>query len=1288
MPNISHVAKGTLAGLIAFLFASWVFFGEPVGPFWFTAESILLGAFILTMGWLVAAYSARNLRGQARQGRFAAYLGLAILALWLAVVADPVLLTAVGWTVSGLAVAALVAHADTPTARRAGRRVAARLLVGDVALWAAFVVLILGGTSSRSEIGEVSWVVPALMAIAGIVRSALVPAWRWLPLTAEAPSPVSALLHAGVVNGLGLLAVLYWGVFSSSPMVLLALVVVGGITAVLGTAAMRVRPDVKGKLASSTSAQMGYMTVQVGLGLPAFAMLHLIGHGFYKGWLFLRAGGAPRRPRTPDLSGVKVPMALMLAGISAVVIGLGVNTWVSRPVVDLVPLAVAGVTATFALCALVWPDVRTAVHSTARGRAWSMVATVAGLLAYVVALGVWVRIFEMPGVWSGAGALTLTLTVLVLGSLGMYAVSKNWLRPLVSPLVVDTATRIKGQVPPVAQTDAPSVDVAMDAASAMVGPMWPINSAVAVNPLSGLQAMAFSDAAEVAARTWGARSHMDESQYLQAMSAGRFTRDDLIAAAGGFSLPNETVADFLTRRAQWELSPQSKSNAAELLSGLSDDQIAAVLPRPSALPRTLGEQTGIGDRVSGLANAWTALANSGQPFAGGLWQTFQSDVQDLGLRGLGVAVRSLPEQPAEAVAVLLHNVVPASEQVGYLSRLVAKDPGWAAHLKQRDPGLIADLLAIRVTFDVLGSAAAGARVWSRSEQTEREWAAAELAAVVDLLGVAEAREGLEIANELLPSARVAVWQRAWEQRYRNGLMDQVSTRAGQPVERDETPTAHVIMCIDVRSERFRRHLEAQGEYDTHGFAGFFGVALRHETVSGSSSDQCPVLLKPAFTITEDDSLSNSYGTPTAIRGGLVSSTARPASAFAVAEGLGVLAGLDALAQTAAPGVWGRWRDRLQPTHRGDLHVGHLDVAGSHDTLGLGMTVEQRTAAAAGMLRALGLVENLAPVILVTGHAAKVENNAFAAAYDCGACGGNGGYVNARVMAAVVNDPRVRRRLRQEHGITIPESTVAVPAWHNTTTDQVLIEEQDVPDSHRQKVGALRADLAAAGASARAERMVELPGVSGVDARAAARRAADWAEPQPEWGLAGNAAFVIGPRAMTKGLNLSGRVFLHSYEPGLDVDGSTLELLLTAPMVVTQWINNQYYFATVDPQHFGAGDKTTHNVVGDYAVFSGAGGDLRVGLPWQGVFREQPLNEANWMHEPLRLQVVVYADPADIVTVLDQHPDVAALVANEWIALAAIAPGTGEAFALGTDLQWQPWLARSNDQAVSVMSKQG
>lgn len=467
------------------------------------------------------------------------------------------------------------------------------------------------------------------------------------------------------------------------------------------------------------------------------------------------------------------------------------------------------------------------------------------------------------------------------------------------------------------------------------------------------------------------------------------------------------------------------------------------------------------------------------------------------------------------------------------------------------------------------------------------------------------------------------------------------------------------MCIDVRSERMRRHLEATGPIATYGYAGFFGLAIRHESATGVVTDQCPVLIQPQHDV-QDARPRPRGGYAQAVRGALVSATRLPGASFAVAEGLGVLAGSDAWAQTAAPGTWGRGRDRLLAVERGTLESGLDAQAGA--------------AAVAAMFRAIGLVEDFAPVILVAGHAATVENNAFAAAYDCGACGGNGGYVNARLMAQLANDPAVRSELLLEHGIDLPAGTLALPAWHNTTTDEVVIDDADVPASHAQVVQQLRTRLAQARDGVLAERMAELPQADATSVSAAHRRASDWAQPQPEFGLAGNAAFVIGPRSITKGLNLRGRVFLHSYEPGLDVDGSILETLLTAPMVVTQWINNQYYFATVDPERFGAGDKTTHNVVGDYGVFTGAGGDLRVGLPWQSTYRRAPGGSLeDLQHEPLRLQVLVYAEPEDIDRVLADHPEVAALLANEWIFLAAIDPRTGQARALDTGLTWRDWL---------------
>jgi uncharacterized protein YbcC (UPF0753/DUF2309 family) len=198
-----------------------------------------------------------------------------------------------------------------------------------------------------------------------------------------------------------------------------------------------------------------------------------------------------------------------------------------------------------------------------------------------------------------------------------------------------------------------------------------------------------------------------------------------------------------------------------------------------------------------------------------------------------------------------------------------------------------------------------------------------------------------------------------------------------------------------------------------------------------------------------------------------------------------------------------------------------------------------------------------------------------------------------------------------------------------------------------------------------------PGRAGGLAHVADNRAADWAQPRPEWGLAGAAAIVVGPRSLTEGLDLEGRVFLQSYRPDLDLDGSALEQLLAAPVVVAQWITSQYWASLIDPVRFGAGDKTTHNVVGDgastSAVVTGARGDLRIGLPWQAVSPVAPspaagTGEDPWSettrHQPQRLLAVVYADTATIDAVLQRQPSVRRLVTGEWLVLCAVDPDSG------------------------------
>ena len=154
--------------------------------------------------------------------------------------------------------------------------------------------------------------------------------------------------------------------------------------------------------------------------------------------------------------------------------------------------------------------------------------------------------------------------------------------------------------------------------------------------------------------------------------------------------------------------------------------------------------------------------------------------------------------------------------------------------------------------------------------------------------------------------------------------------------------------------------------------------------------------------------------------------------------------------------------------------------------------------------------------------------------------------------------------------------------------------------------------------------------------------------RPEWGLAGNAAFIAAPRDRTKGLNLGGRVFLHNYNHDADTTKSTLELIMTAPMVVANWINMQYYASTVNNRLWGSGNKVTHNVVGTFGIQQGNGGDLQAGLPLQSVHDGE-----KWMHEPVRLSVFIEANRADIDAVITKHESVRQLVDNGWVHLFAI-----------------------------------
>ena len=265
--------------------------------------SLLLLLLVSFIGWVVLRYAGTFLDGEERQGPFTGWMTATLAAVLFLVQSGTLLQLVIGWVATSLLLHQLLLfYPDRIAAQRAARKKFIVSRTGDAAVIGAVILLAISfGTGDIATIlvaaraGEglpLTVAAAALLAIAALLKSAQFPTHGWLTEVMETPTPVSALLHAGVVNAGGFLLIRFADVMLQAPVVLAVLVMVGGFTALFGSLVMLTQSAVKTSLAWSTVAQMGFMILQCGLALFPIALLHIVAHSLYKAHAFLASGSA------------------------------------------------------------------------------------------------------------------------------------------------------------------------------------------------------------------------------------------------------------------------------------------------------------------------------------------------------------------------------------------------------------------------------------------------------------------------------------------------------------------------------------------------------------------------------------------------------------------------------------------------------------------------------------------------------------------------------------------------------------------------------------------------------------------------------------------------------------------------------------------------------------------------------------------------------------------------------------------------------------------------------------
>lgn len=701
---------------------------------------------------------------------------------------------------------------------------------------------------------------------------------------------------------------------------------------------------------------------------------------------------------------------------------------------------------------------------------------------------------------------------------------------------------------------------------------------------------------------------------------------------------------------------------------------------------------------------------------GGFWRSFAAlygsrNPVESWLGGLPDEIRRVGAlSPAEVVVDSLQELgIPPANQRDFLTQEMLALRGWAGMFWQTEDrgdrvarpapaGSLVEFMAVRLVVERValrhlahtalgesGSLSTLARSLSTHRPCEpaasREARAFQVFHLAQLMGwSAAALDALSpVAWEALlheieafgSLQRRRIFHHAFERRFRVGALDALSLHArSKRAERVPNPQFQSVYCIDAREESFRRHLEEIcPRAETFGAAGFFGVAMYYKGVADAHYQAlCPIVVRPQHWVTEEvvytlaatERMLKTARKRLATASHQVHVRSRSLTVGALmTAGFGVLASIPLVARVLFPGITAKLRKAVgsvvSPPPVTRLRLERLTEKPGPEGDAIGYSIEEMANVGERMLNEIGLRAGFARLVFFFGHGSFCLNNPHKSAYDCGACSGSAGGPNARALAEMLNDSRVRKVLA-ERGLAIPDDTIFVGGAHNTATDSFAFFDLDrLPRSHVADFEAARDRLelaCARNAQERCRRFYSAPlDVTPTEAkRHVENRTEDLAQTRPEFGNASNAMCVVGRRSRTRGLYLDRRSFLVSYDATIDdAEATILGRILGAVVIVCSGINLQYFFSYIDPTGWGAGTKLPHNVTSLLGVMDGAMSDLRSGLPWQGVE----------IHEPVRCLFVIESTPEAMEKILKRNATVGTIVRNGWVQLALLDPETAK-----------------------------